>query len=84
MTAAIINGKAKVIKGAFMLNDGRVMERRQPDRTPIFPVSTIGVPQMIKQIGIGKAVEQKISETTQKRLAHYTQLFLSKGKASFR
>lgn len=84
VTAAIIKGKAKLIKGAFMLDDGRVMERRQPDRTPIFPVSTIGVPQMIKQIAIGKAVERKIGETTQKRLAHYARLFLSKGKASFR
>jgi hypothetical protein len=34
------------ISGAFMVG-GRVMERRQPERYPIFPVMTIGIPQML-------------------------------------
>jgi hypothetical protein len=55
VSVAILRGSRKVIgpgsrgpgvSGAFMVG-GRVMERRQPERYPIYPVMTIGIPQML-------------------------------------
>jgi hypothetical protein len=55
VSVEIIKGSRKVISsssrgpgisGAFMAG-GRVMERRQAEKYPIFPVSTIGIPQML-------------------------------------
>jgi hypothetical protein len=55
VSATIIRGSSKAItsssrgpgvSGAFMVG-GRVMERRQAERYPIFPVMTIGTPEML-------------------------------------
>lgn len=55
VSVSILRGSRKAItpgsrgpgvSGAFIVG-GRTMERRQPDRYPIFPVMTIGYPQML-------------------------------------
>jgi Prophage minor tail protein Z (GPZ) len=75
----IIKGNRKLVKGAFMTKSGRVMERRQKSRYPIFPVSTIGVPFMLGQLGISSNVQKTIETVTAARLEHNVELFLSEG-----
>lgn len=69
LTAAIIKGARKLIKGAFMAK-GRVWERRQAARTPVFPVSTIGIPFMVGYVGVAPKVEESIARATAQRLEH--------------
>jgi len=80
VSVAIIRGSRKLVKGAFMTSSGNVMERRQPERYPIFPVSTIGVPFMVGYLGIATKVEERIAEITEKRLAHNVARLLGGGK----
>lgn len=79
VSVTIIRGSRKLVKGAFMTGTGKVMERRQEARFPIFPVSTIGVPFMVGYLGIAEKVEAKIAEVTMARLAHNV-AFFSGGK----
>lgn len=76
--AAIIKGRTKVIRGAFTIPGGKIMERRQDDRLPIFPVSTIGVPFMAGQTGVAEKVEKEMARTAALRLAHETEQLLQK------
>jgi hypothetical protein len=77
VSVMIIKGRRKVIKGAFMTPAGKVKERRQPDRYPIFTVSTIGVPFMVSYQGISSKVQETIAKATADRLAHNVALFTS-------
>lgn len=55
---------SSVGRGAFMTGDGRVMERRQDSQYPIFPVSTIGIPQMLGSKAISNPIREKIGQIT--------------------
>ena len=77
VSAEIIKGHRKVIKGAFMPKSGRVMERRQTARYPIFPVSTIGVPYMVRHQKLSEKIQETISKVTRERLHQQVNLFLS-------
>jgi hypothetical protein len=68
--AIIIKGQKKLIKNAFVLSGGRIMERRQPGKFPIFPVMTIGIPQMAAQTGVAKEIQDTINKATATRLEH--------------
>jgi len=59
----IVKGRRKVLEGAFTPDGRRIFERRQPARYPIFPVFTIGVPQMLGSLKIAKEVEARIAES---------------------
>ena len=74
--AAIIKGRTKVIGGAFKIPGGKIMERRQEERLPIFPVSTIGVPFMAGQTGVAAKVETEMARTAAERLKHETNRLL--------
>jgi hypothetical protein len=75
--ATIIKGNRKQITGAFTKGDGRVMERRQPERFPIFRVMTIGLPYMVRQTGIVDSIQSRMSEVYNSRLEHNIQAFLT-------
>lgn len=79
VSVAIIKGVRKVIKGAFMAK-GRVWERRQADRLPVFPVSAIGIPFMISYAGVSKKVEETIGRATLQRLDHNVARLLALAK----
>lgn len=79
--AKIIKGPQKLVKGAFMTRPGKVMERRQNARYPIFPVSTIGVPYMVRQRKISGTVQETITEATAKRLTHNVNRMLARAAA---
>lgn len=64
VSVSIIRGSRKIIRGAFMVG-GRVMERRQPSRYPIFPVSTIGIPGMLGSKAVSIPVEKLMVKTTE-------------------
>ena len=80
VTVEIIKGRRKPIGGAVFMAKGKVMERRQAERKPIFPVSTIGVPIMLGVDEIGPKVQAKIEEEVSRRMASNMQRALS-GKA---
>jgi hypothetical protein len=75
---AIIKKQSKVIRGAFKAPNGQIMERRQPERFPIFPVSTVGVAHMAGQTGVAEKVEKEMARTLADRLKHETDFMLSK------
>lgn len=81
VTAAIIRKQGKVIKGAFAILGNKIFERRQPDRLPIWPVMTIGIPYMLRYMGIVKKVQDTIINKTEERLAHRVSFMLSKAGA---
>lgn len=56
------------VSGAFMIGDGRVMERRQSERFPIFPVSTIGIPQMLGSRKVSNPARDMMSEKVSDRI----------------
>jgi Prophage minor tail protein Z (GPZ) len=68
--ATIVKGKKKLVKNAFLLSGGRIMERRQPGKYPIFPVMTIGIPQMASQNEIAAKIQEAINKATAARLEH--------------
>jgi hypothetical protein len=72
VSTIIIKGQKKLIKGAFQLPDGRIMERRQPSKFPIFPVMTIGIPPMAGETGVSKEIQTIINKATLDRLKHNT------------
>jgi hypothetical protein len=76
--ATIIKGKKKLIKNAFVLSGGRIMERRQPEKFPIFPVMTIGIPQMASQTGVAATIQDTIAKATATRLQHNVDYALGK------
>ena len=80
ISVAIIKGAKKLIKGAFKAK-GRIFERRQPDRTPLFLVSTIGIPFMLGQLGIGTATRERMEQVMAERLAHEVNRRLTAGGA---
>ena len=80
VTVAVIKGHRRLVKGGFMPGiGGKVFERRQPDRLPIWPVSTIGVPFMIGQRGISEEVQETIASATNKRLEHLVKFYLDRA-----
>lgn len=77
---AIIRKQGKVIRGAFKAPNGQIMERRQDERLPIFPVSTVSVAHMAGQTGVSALVEKEMAATVDRRLAHETgELLRRKG-----
>jgi Prophage minor tail protein Z (GPZ) len=90
VTVAVLRGGKKLIgpkggtSGAFQIPDGRIMERRQSSKYPIFPVSAIGIPHMLGALKVGDEVHQRMSEIINKRLAANVALFLGKGAATWR
>lgn len=77
ITVEIKRGSRKPImpsamgRGAFMIGDGRIMERRQHERFPIYPVSTIGIPQMLGSKAVSIPVQDKIGEVALNKLEGY-------------
>lgn len=69
---AIIRKRSKVLRKAFKMPNGQIMERRQDERLPIFPVSTISVAHMASQTGIAAKVEKEMARTAAERLEHET------------
>lgn len=82
VSVMIVRGFRKFLKGAFRTPSGRVMERRQPSKYPIYPVSTIGVPYMVRYQGISKNIQETIARVTSQRLAHNVAYFLSGSQAA--
>lgn len=78
VSVTIIRGEKRLVKGAFRLPDGRVMERRQPTRLPIYPVMTIGVSQMAGEHGVSTAIQQAMNQTLATRLKHNVDFALGK------
>jgi hypothetical protein len=68
VSVTIIRGQTKVVKGAFKIPDGRVMERRQKDRFPIFPVSTIGIAHMAGHHEVAPKIQKAINSTISSQL----------------
>jgi hypothetical protein len=64
----IVRGPKKLVPGAFQIPDGRIMERRQQEKYPIYPVSGIGVTHMLGALRVGDPVSKQVAEMTQKRL----------------
>ncbi len=62
--AIVPSSRGPGISGAFMIGDGRVMERRQDSRFPIFPVSTIGIPSMLGSKKVSNPVRDNMREIT--------------------
>jgi len=52
------------VSGAFLLPDGRVMERRSADQYPISPVYTIGIPQMLRSHAVADPVRMLMLTTS--------------------
>jgi hypothetical protein len=75
----IIRGKPKILKGAFKLPSGRIMERRQPDRFPIFPVSTIGIAHMAGQKEVAAAIEKDMNTVMARTIKKNTEVALQKA-----
>jgi hypothetical protein len=75
---AIVRGKAKFVKGAFQIHGSRIMERRQPERHPIYPVSVIGIPFMLRSHQIMPEVQRRMMEASSKALKHNTDFYLGK------
>lgn len=87
VTVMIKRGSRKLVKGAFSDHYGRVLERRQPEKYPIFPVSTIGVPFMVGSMEISNKVQEAIASAIEGNLTHNVEAMLSgawrgSGKAS--
>jgi len=77
--AAIVKGgKKKLIKGAFQIPKGRFMERRQPEREPIFPVSVIGIPHMVGSLKIKPEVEERMRQAYDTALHYNVNFYLDK------
>lgn len=68
VSVTIIRGQTKVVKGAFMTPGKRIMERRQKDRFPIFPVSTIGIAHMAGYHEIAPKIQKAINLTISSQL----------------
>lgn len=69
---AVIRKSSKVLRRAFKMQNGQIMERRQDERLPIFPISTISVAHMAAQTGIAQKVEKEMARVTAERLDHET------------
>jgi len=80
---SVVRGGKKDVPGAFQIPDGRIMERRQPSKYPIFPVSAIGVAHMLGALRVGTPVSERMAEITYKRLMANMQLFLAQGAAKW-
>jgi hypothetical protein len=74
--AAVRRNASKEIRSAFRVPGGKIMERRQDDRLPIFPVSTISVAHMAGQTGVSEKVETEMVRTAADRLKHETNRML--------
>jgi hypothetical protein len=77
VTVMIKRGSRKLVKGAFSDHYGRVLERRQPEKYPIFPVSTIGVPFMVGSMEISDKVQEAIASAIGTNLARNVDAMLS-------
>src|SRR6267142_1382954 len=73
---AVRRNAPKEIRSAFRIPGGKIMERRQDDRLPIFPVSTLSVAHMAGQTGVADKVEKEMARTAAERLAHETNRLL--------
>jgi hypothetical protein len=80
VSVTIIRGHTKVVKGAFKIPDGRIMERRQKDRFPIFPVSTIGIAHMAGHHSVAPVIQKAINSTINTQLNHNVEQVLQQQK----
>lgn len=78
--AVITKGKSKLIKGAFKVPSGNFMERRQPEREPIFPVSVIGVPIMVAAKKIQPQVEERMVKAYETAFKYNVEFYLKKKR----
>ncbi len=74
------NGPAKMVRGAFVGNDGRtVFIRTSSTRLPIKPVTTVGVEQMFNQRAINRTVTRvvvdRFPEIFRREAAYYLSKF---------
>jgi minor tail protein Z (GPZ) len=76
VTVQITKKGRRIVKGAFMPDGRRVMERRQSARYPIFPVFTIGVPHMLGSLSVGKQVEERMAQVVTAELKRNTAFYL--------
>lgn len=79
---AVVRKQGKVIRGAFRIPGGKIMERRQDERLPIFPISTVSIAHMAGQTGVSGKVEEEMARTAANRLKHETDLLL--GRVGFK
>lgn len=70
------SGSKKLVAGAFKAQ-GKIFERRQPERVPLFQVSTIGVPFMMGERKIGTSVQRLMQESMARRLAQQVDRYLT-------
>jgi hypothetical protein len=80
VTVEILKGKRKELKGPVFMKQMKVMERRQPERYPIFPVSTAGIPLMTSVPVVSAKIQKGIEEHLAERLEHNVKRALE-GKA---
>jgi hypothetical protein len=87
VSVAIIRGQKKLVKSAFQISGGRIMERKfvgakkgakRPGRLPILPVMTIGVSEMAAQKQIHELVQSRMQEALATRLKHNVEYELGK------
>lgn len=82
ITVAVIKGHRRLVKGGFMPGKGgKIFQRRQQDRLPIFPVSVIGVPFMIGSRRISADVQQIMARATQQRLEHLVKFYMNQHRS---
>ncbi|HXB10663.1 MAG TPA: hypothetical protein VNZ45_01650 [Bacteroidia bacterium] len=70
VSVMIIRGQRKPIlptsrgagRGAFIVRGGRVMQRKQDEQYPIYPVMTIGYPQMLGSRAVSNPVRDKMGD----------------------
>jgi hypothetical protein len=78
-------GVRRIVKGGFMPGKfGKVFERRQPARLPIYPVMTIGVPFMIGYKRISTLVQNAMAHATQLRMEHLVKFYLDRQRSPAR
>lgn len=80
VSVTIIRGQTKVVRGAFKIPNGRIMERRQKDRFPIFPVSTIGIAHMAGHHQVAPVIQKAINSTINTQLKHNVEQVLQQQK----
>jgi hypothetical protein len=79
---AVIRKVSKAIRSAFRIPGGKIMERRQDERLPIFPISTVSLAHMAGQTGVSSKVETEMARTAAIRLRQETEFLL--GRVGFK
>jgi hypothetical protein len=80
VTVEILKGRRKELQGPRFMKGAKVMERRQAERYPIFPVSTAGIPLMTSAPEVSKKILSSMQKYAAARLEANVQRALE-GKA---